>query len=214
MRFVVFQFISNSSLAIVMSMSEFVLVSICVFLSHDKQLYIFSKQDTFELHINVFKLSASLTGILIPKKTNDLKKQYPKSNRWNHERSSNKCTILIFSRVLSHVYLYVLSLFLENVELISTKFHYDNNFNIFGIVVKSSINAVLHSNFRCSTESILVIISHIHLQLRFLFKTCNNREGNLPVYCVKNSCWTDKKMCLSIITMIKCHSIIGFAGII
>ena len=59
------------------------------------------------------------------------------------------------------------------------KFHYDNNFNIFGIVVKSSINAVLHSNFRCSTESILVIISHIHLQLRFLFKTCNNREGKL-----------------------------------
>ena len=94
------------------------------------------------------------------------------------------------------------------------KFHYNNNFNIFGIVVKSNKNAVLHSNFRCSTESILVIISHIHLQLRFLFKTCNNREGNLPVYCVKNSCWTDKKMCLLIITMIKCHSIIGFAGII
>ena len=224
MRFVVFQFISNSSLAIVMSMSEFVLVSICVFLSHDKQLYIFSKQDTFELHINVFKLSASLTGILIPKKTNDLKKQYPKSNRWNHETNSNKRTSLRFSRFLLHVYLYVLSLFLDNVELICTiifwdlqhsiNFHYNNNFNIFGIVVKSSINAVLQSNFRCSTESILVIISHIHLQLHFLFKTCNNREGNLPVYCVKNSCWTDKKMCLLIITMIKCHSNIGFAGII
>ena len=94
------------------------------------------------------------------------------------------------------------------------KYHYIYNFNIFSMVVKSSITAVLYSNFRCSTESILVIISHIHLQLRFLFKTCNKREGNLPVYCVKNSCWTDKKMCLSIITMIKCHSNIGFAGII
>ena len=88
------------------------------------------------------------------------------------------------------------------------------DFNMVSKVVQLSINAILHSNFRCSTESILVIISHIHLQLRFLFKTCNNREGNLPVYCVKNSCWTDKKMCLLIITMIKCHSIIGFAGII
>ena len=93
-------------------------------------------------------------------------------------------------------------------------YHYINHFKILSIAVKLRTKSVLHSNFRCSTESILVIISHIHLQLRFLFKTCNNREGNLPVYCVKNSCWTDKKMCLLIITMIKCHSNIGFAGII
>ena len=41
------------------------------------------------------------------------------------------------------------------------KYHYIYNFNIFSMVVKSSITAVLYSNFRCSTESILVIISHI-----------------------------------------------------